>query len=43
MLELFYPVVGFWNLVGSVLIMACAYEPLADKVFRQWTYIFSQP
>ena len=43
MLELFYPVVGAWNLVGSLLIIACVHEPLANKIFHQWTYIFAHP
>ena len=40
---LYYPVVGWWLLAGSVVFLGCAYEPPADKLMRQWTYILAEP
>ena len=43
MLKLFYPVVGGWNVAGSLVLMACVYEPFANKLLHQWTYILAEP
>ena len=43
MTKLFFPVVGAWWLVGSFVVIAFVHEPFADKVLREWTYIFAKP
>lgn len=40
---LYFPVVGWWLLAGSVVFMGCVVESFADKLLRQWTAILSQP
>ena len=43
LIALYYPLVGWWLLVGSLVFAGCVHEPFADKLLRQWTFIFAKP
>ncbi len=43
LVELYFPVVGWWLLAGSVVFSCAVYAPFADKLLREWTQIFAQP
>ena len=32
--------IGWWNLIGSLLMLGFVYEPLGQKVLNDWTMIF---
>ena len=35
--------VGYWNLIGSIVLYLMLNQAFADKVMRQWTSIFAYP
>jgi hypothetical protein len=35
--------VGYWNLIGSIVLYLMLNQAFADKVMREWTFIFAYP
>lgn len=33
--------IGWWNFVGSVLMLGCLHQPFGKKMFNEWTMIFT--
>jgi hypothetical protein len=43
MLAWFFPVVGFWNAFGSLVLLGFWHEGFADAMLRKWTLILAKP
>ncbi len=43
LVALYFPVVGWWLFLGSIVFAGCVVEPFADKLKRQWTFLLAEP